>query len=132
MDAKAPVSEPWHTSEAQVRAWIQAVLRTTFIRSSRRQRRVRTHEVPEPWGEGAGSWMDQLIADDNEQRWTDRILLDDFVRSLRARERMVVFRLLQGDSEVTIAGALHVTSRTVRRIRARMRDRFRTQPPSSS
>lgn len=132
MDTKVPVSEPIAATEARVRAWIQTVVRTALIRSSRRQRRVRMHEVPESWEKGAGLWSAPLIADDNEERWTDRILIDDLLRSLNARERTVVRGLLQGDSESTIARALQATPRTVRRIRARLRERFRNPRPSSN
>ena len=128
MDQKAPVSGSWQTTEAQVRAWVQAVLRTALIRSARRQSRVRMYEALRSWKEEGASWQTEAI--DNEQRWVDRIDFAEVVRDLNARERTVVHGLLQGESEATIAVTLHVTPRTVRRIRAQLRDRFRRPPHS--
>ncbi len=133
MDEETSVSASDPATEARVRAWIQMVLRTALVRSARRQRRVRMHEVLESWEEEPGVWLTQLIADDNDQRWTDRIMLHEFLRTLDARERTVVRGMLQGATIGAIATELHVTPRTVRRIRARMRDHFRAgHLPSSS
>lgn len=125
------MSEPPQVTEARVRAWVQAILRTAMIRSSRRQRWVRTHE-PESWEADTTSWRAQEVSDDNEQRWVDRLLLKEFLCSLNTRERVVVRGLIQGDSDIVISSALRVTPRTVRRIRVRIRDQLKRWPPLSS
>ncbi len=110
--------------------WIETVLHMAMMRSSRRQQWVRTHELPDSGEEETESWLSRMIADESEQQWIDRLTLDEMLSALSVREHVVVHAMLQGDSDAAIARRLHITTRTVRRIRAQIRARFRADRPT--